>query len=571
MIQKFENELITASQQALDKYFLSFQGLCDFLYENTKGQILENVVFCSCRYQDNSEIHVIASAINNTESIISLDFIKESKKYYLIENSKYNSYGTYYLIFCLTKEVDFSYDFHQIHGPLILTMLSSIIEKIFFKKMQSIRSLVISKSINSNDFRSFLHKISISVSSEILFCDELSIFLRAEHKHLISLGATNVKLNYPRNTFLYKISSTTNIANCYSNNNIILKYGKYSSELFDEAMQLLPVINRIWWPLNLDTKAEYVQGMPASQSIGVIRISNTKRRLQNGDLESIPFLSYHSFLLGFLSEVIYVLMQQYIQFMDQEKNYFRITHAIGSSIDTIYAYSGVVKNLLYKLPEISDEEDFTKLHDYAAKFRFNQAHDQISLYDHLLNTISDIESNASDLHAQFSQVQMENIELNKIDNFHRDVLIPSAKLGLKIRDAYGKRSVSFNSFKAADSLKLPSIMGNRDALISIFRNLIDNSVKYCKEDNVTISINFEVFKNAVVINYKDNSIGISMSELNDIFIEGFRGDAARRLNNKGFGSGLSRSKWVMGQMQGEIWAVYREEGGSHFKLSLART
>lgn len=91
------------------------------------------------------------------------------------------------------------------------------------------------------------------------------------------------------------------------------------------------------------------------------------------------------------------------------------------------------------------------------------------------------------------------------------------------------------------------IVGNRDALIQLFRIFIDNSIKYTPEGgNVWVRC-FEQDQK-VVVEIEDDGIGISPEDLPRIFDRFFRADKSRtRIDEKakGFGLGLSIARIIL--------------------------
>ena len=80
--------------------------------------------------------------------------------------------------------------------------------------------------------------------------------------------------------------------------------------------------------------------------------------------------------------------------------------------------------------------------------------------------------------------------------------------------------------------KAPHIAGNPTALGILIRNLVDNAIRYCKEDGLII-VNVYREKNEVVLEVRDNGPGIPVALQERVFERFFR-----VLGNKSPGSGL---------------------------------
>lgn len=72
----------------------------------------------------------------------------------------------------------------------------------------------------------------------------------------------------------------------------------------------------------------------------------------------------------------------------------------------------------------------------------------------------------------------------------------------------------------------------------ILNQIIQNSVKYSKDDDKVIEIYSKNNKDNIVLYVKDNGIGISKSEINKVFDKGFTGTNGRVNNKKSTGIGL---------------------------------
>ncbi len=99
----------------------------------------------------------------------------------------------------------------------------------------------------------------------------------------------------------------------------------------------------------------------------------------------------------------------------------------------------------------------------------------------------------------------------------------------------------------------PQINGEKSALITVFNNLIDNSIKYStKQSKIKISINFSQNNKHIVFIIEDNGIGIAEEELVNIFEPFYRGHNANENTIPGSGLGLSLVKGIVQNHDGEI-------------------
>jgi signal transduction histidine kinase len=116
--------------------------------------------------------------------------------------------------------------------------------------------------------------------------------------------------------------------------------------------------------------------------------------------------------------------------------------------------------------------------------------------------------------------------------------------------------------------KLPDAYFDKDALDSVFCNLISNAIKYSLP-NTTITINHSFEKGKIRFNIKDQGLGMSSDDLQKVFGEFAKLSARPTANEASSGLGLSIVKKYVEQMGGEVFAY--SEGinkGSTFSFTL---
>lgn len=106
--------------------------------------------------------------------------------------------------------------------------------------------------------------------------------------------------------------------------------------------------------------------------------------------------------------------------------------------------------------------------------------------------------------------------------------------------------------------KVPLIRGDRDAILQVFYNLIDNAIKFSGTSRV-IDVTLSPRDNEVVFCVKDYGIGISAKDQERIFDRFYRGDKPQKLGIKGSGIGLTIVKQIVEAHGGTI-AIESEVG-----------
>jgi two-component system NtrC family sensor kinase len=113
---------------------------------------------------------------------------------------------------------------------------------------------------------------------------------------------------------------------------------------------------------------------------------------------------------------------------------------------------------------------------------------------------------------------------------------------------------------------LPPIFANAVQIGQMVQNLLDNASKYTHRGG-EVTINCEVENQQIILQFKDNGIGIPQVDLPFIFDKFYR---ASNANNEvtGTGLGLSIVKSIVENHQGRIWVESSPDEGSVFTVVL---
>lgn len=164
----------------------------------------------------------------------------------------------------------------------------------------------------------------------------------------------------------------------------------------------------------------------------------------------------------------------------------------------------------------------------------------------LIEGISDFQSINFHVKEQYELVDLEAVMQSIID---------SIILYIEERNAV----VSFKD--------LPKIHSNESLLFFLFKNLIENGIKYNKSDVPTIDIDYEKIDNFHVFNVRDNGIGIDPVFHDRVF--GLFNRLNIRDEYKGSGLGLNIAKKTAEKLDGSIHIAKSEpDKGSCFQVRL---
>ena len=157
--------------------------------------------------------------------------------------------------------------------------------------------------------------------------------------------------------------------------------------------------------------------------------------------------------------------------------------------------------------------------------------------------------------------KMEHTKLQSDWVNPRSILLDVEKgLRQKIED----RNVVF------DYQEMPAIEADPKQLKHVFQNIIENAIKYCREEQPKIEISCETQEDCWLFCVKDNGIGMNAEYLETIFTP------FRRLHGngefEGTGIGLAICKKIIENHEGVIWAESRgAESGSSFYFTISKT
>jgi len=115
------------------------------------------------------------------------------------------------------------------------------------------------------------------------------------------------------------------------------------------------------------------------------------------------------------------------------------------------------------------------------------------------------------------------------------------------------------------SAENPMIRGDEIHITNLIYNLLDNAEKYSKE-NPKIEVSTENRSNWVIVQIKDNGIGISKENLTQIFERFYRIPTGNVHNVKGFGLGLFYVKRIVDEHHGKIKVESTLGKGTKFRL-----
>ncbi len=114
---------------------------------------------------------------------------------------------------------------------------------------------------------------------------------------------------------------------------------------------------------------------------------------------------------------------------------------------------------------------------------------------------------------------------------------------------------------------LPPVYGNVNWMKQMFINLIDNGIKYSKEQGV-VKVTLKQEEGRVCIHIADNGIGIEQEHIDRLFERFYRVDKARSRSVGGTGLGLAIVKHIVLSFNGEIEVISELHKGTEFIIRI---
>lgn len=162
-----------------------------------------------------------------------------------------------------------------------------------------------------------------------------------------------------------------------------------------------------------------------------------------------------------------------------------------------------------------------------------------------------------------SQLERQEVNLN-LQPMHAHEVIKDVveNFTLQLQDKQGKADVTLNAEN--DSINADEVHFN-----NLINNLIDNAVKYSKENTpLQLKISTSSNEKYLFIRVEDNGIGMSKETVKRVFERFYRAHTGNLHNVKGFGLGLSYVKTMVHGHGGEIKVDSTLGKGSTFTLQL---
>jgi len=215
-----------------------------------------------------------------------------------------------------------------------------------------------------------------------------------------------------------------------------------------------------------------------------------------------------------------------------------ISHKLRTPLTSILGYA----SLLYKTQLESTQAEFVKK-------IITQGQYLSSLVDKLIT---------------FTLIEAETLTLNKAETDIYALLQESIEtLSEMISSNKAVLEIDKEGFKSVPKLYIDPIK-----MREVFRNIIENAIKFCKNENIIIKIYPQIQHDHIGIVFEDNGIGIPPEEQEKIFQKFYQIEEHFTGQVEGIGLGLALVKRVVEEHNGRVSIESTLGEGSKFIISL---
>ena len=167
------------------------------------------------------------------------------------------------------------------------------------------------------------------------------------------------------------------------------------------------------------------------------------------------------------------------------------------------------------------------------------------------------------------------LELAKLEKQQRQFHMESGDIGEVLKEVQGimgEKLLQEGFILTIDSPDIPSFVFDREVIIQIMVNLIENSIKFGRDATPKqITITTELFDKQVSISVSDTGAGIPPADVSKIFNDFYRADNELTRTTGGTGIGLALVKKFVTAMGGKVTAANNQGPGCTITIFLPRS
>lgn len=127
--------------------------------------------------------------------------------------------------------------------------------------------------------------------------------------------------------------------------------------------------------------------------------------------------------------------------------------------------------------------------------------------------------------------------------------------------------ISTHAIHLVEKPGLPLVYADRDRIVEVLTNLLDNAHKYTPDDK-SIFVDIRADQSEVTVSVRDTGKGLPEADVEKIFEKFYRVDSSDSQSSYGYGLGLYLCRRLLELQGGHIWAENHPSGGAVFSFSL---
>ena len=157
------------------------------------------------------------------------------------------------------------------------------------------------------------------------------------------------------------------------------------------------------------------------------------------------------------------------------------------------------------------------------------------------------------IEAQEAPLRVEDLELKEILQI--------------IKDEFSPR-LTIRQIKWQEPDFIPMFKGDKIAIIRVFRNFVDNALKYGGENLSEIRVGYEESDDFHIFSVCDDGMGLRVRDYESLFAAFRRDDSSKSV--EGAGLGLAIVSEIAERHRGKVWAETGKNKGAMFYISVSK-
>jgi signal transduction histidine kinase len=165
------------------------------------------------------------------------------------------------------------------------------------------------------------------------------------------------------------------------------------------------------------------------------------------------------------------------------------------------------------------------------------------------------------------------LDLDRMESGRMSIRLADVDINEVMSDVMTRAASSssvISEFKADLDPRLPIVTGDRDRLVQVVTNLVNNAVKY-SPDGGTVTLSTRSDGGFALISVTDTGLGIPADEIEHVFERFRRVRSGAAQSIPGTGLGLTIVKQIVEMHGGKIWVESAVGHGSAFHFTVPLT